>query len=242
MKNNNTIMKAIFFILCVFCFPLKAQYHITYNHRISDISSTKEDLYIKDKEIISIRDSVVIMDNSSDVIRKNNIHKISYIKNLVDNIVNIDTYFGRKHYLIEDRLPKIEWKIHPDITKNILGYACIEAKGYFRGSNLIAYFTKDIPISAGPFKFSGLDGVILEIYEEGKEYNSWKAVKIDSKFKGNVPYSRYKKVENISLKDYVALEEAELHQYLKNITRGANVSNQRVLRNGIEKIYEWENQ
>lgn len=235
-------MKAIFFILCVFCFPLKAQYHITYNHRISDISSTKEDLYIKDKEIISIRDSVVIMDNSSDVIRKNNIHKISYIKNLVDNIVNIDTYFGRKHYLIEDRLPKIEWKIHPDITKNILGYACIEAKGYFRGSNLIAYFTKDIPISAGPFKFSGLDGVILEIYEEGKEYNSWKAVKIDSKFKGNVPYFRYKKIENISLKDYVALEEAELHQYLKNITRGANVSNQRVLRNGIEKIYEWENQ
>lgn len=235
-------MKAIFFILCVFCFPLKAQYHITYNHRISDISSTKEDLYIKDKEIISIRDSVVIMDNSSDVIRKNNIHKISYIKNLVDNIVNIDTYFGRKHYLIEDRLPKIEWKIHPDITKNILGYACIEAKGYFRGSNLVAYFTKDIPISAGPFKFSGLDGVILEIYEEGKEYNSWKAVKIDSKFKGNVPYFRYKKIENISLKDYVALEEAELHQYLKNITRGANVSNQRVLRNGIEKIYEWENQ
>lgn len=235
-------MKTIFFILCVFCFPLKAQYHITYNHRISDISSTKEDLYIKDKEIISIRDSVVIMDNSSDVIRKNNIHKISYIKNLVDNIVNIDTYFGRKHYLIEDRLPKIEWKIHPDITKNILGYACIEAKGYFRGSNLIAYFTKDIPISAGPFKFSGLDGVILEIYEEGKEYNSWKAVKIDSKFKGNVPYFRYKKIENISLKDYVALEEAELHQYLKNITRGANVSNQRVLRNGIEKIYEWENQ
>lgn len=47
-------MKAIFFILCVFCFPLKAQYHIAYSHRISDISSTKEDLYIKDKEIINI--------------------------------------------------------------------------------------------------------------------------------------------------------------------------------------------
>lgn len=234
-------MKTIFFILCVFCFPLKAQYHITYSHKVSDISSTKEDLYIKDKEIISIRDSVMIMDNSLDMLRKNNLHKIAYIKDAT-NIINIDTHFEGKHYIIKDEIPKIEWEINPSITKNILGYACMEAKGYFRGSNLVAYFTKDIPISAGPFKFLGLDGVILEIYEEGKEYNSWKAVKIDSKFKGNVPYSRYKKVENISLKDYVALEEAELHQYLKNITRGANVSNQRVLRNGIEKIYEWENQ
>lgn len=241
MKNNNTIMKAIFFILCVFCFPLKAQYHIAYSHRISDISSTKEDLYIKDKEIISIRDSVIIMDNSLDMLRKNNLHKIAYIKDAT-NIINIDTHFEGKNYIIKDEIPKIEWKISPNITKNILGYACIEAKGYFRGSNLVAYFTKDIPISAGSFKFSGLDGVILEIYEEGKEYNSWKAVKIDSKFKGNVPYFRYKKIENISLKDYVALEEAELHQYLKNITRGVNVSQKRILRNGIEKIYEWENQ
>mgnify|MGYP003452363209 CR=1 FL=1 len=39
----------------------------------------------------------------------------------------------------------------------------------FRGRNYIGYFTPEIPISSGPFKFSGLPGLILELYDTKRE-------------------------------------------------------------------------
>jgi GLPGLI family protein len=41
-------------------------------------------------------------------------------------------------------------------NKKILGYDCIKATANFRGSEVTAYFTKELPYSAGPFKFFGL--------------------------------------------------------------------------------------
>lgn len=57
------------------------------------------------------------------------------------------------------------WSIDKNKTKNILGYFCYEARTHFRGRDYIAYFTEDIKFSDGPRKFSGLNGLILEIEE-----------------------------------------------------------------------------
>jgi GLPGLI family protein len=62
-------------------------------------------------------------------------------------------------------------------NKKILGYDCIKATANFRGSEVTAYFTKELPYSAGPFKFFGLPGVILDIREDNKNFNIWKAEK-----------------------------------------------------------------
>lgn len=51
----------------------------------------------------------------------------------------------------------------PENTKEILGYKCQEAKVDFRGRSYIAYFTSKIPFDAGPWKFHGLPGLILDV-------------------------------------------------------------------------------
>ena len=57
-----------------------------------------------------------------------------------------------------------EWEIHED-TMMVCSYLCQKATCTFRGRNYVAWFTMDIPVSNGPWKFGGLPGLILKIYD-----------------------------------------------------------------------------
>ncbi len=72
--------------------------------------------------------------------------------------------------LVQEPTPSVAWKITGN-TKRVAEYLCYEALGEFRGRKYSAWFTPDIPISAGPFKFSGLPGLILEVNEQGGGFN-----------------------------------------------------------------------
>ena len=69
-----------------------------------------------------------------------------------------------KSYLIEDDIQAIDWKIMNDL-KEVAGHICMKAftEDTFRNQKIVAWFAQDIPISAGPDRFSGLPGMILEI-------------------------------------------------------------------------------
>lgn len=56
----------------------------------------------------------------------------------------------------------IRWNIL-DETKKIHNYTCQKAETTFRGRNYEAWFTTDIPIPDGPWKFRGLPGLIVYI-------------------------------------------------------------------------------
>jgi len=71
------------------------------------------------------------------------------------------------HY--EEDQPDIDWAIQSD-RKTILTYPCQKATAEFRGRKYEAWFTFDIPISDGPYKFGGLPGLILEIYDTQRHY------------------------------------------------------------------------
>lgn len=60
---------------------------------------------------------------------------------------------------------KINWTIFPD-TKSIEGFKVQKAATTFGGRNWIAWFTNDIQIQDGPYKFCGLPGLILNIEDE----------------------------------------------------------------------------
>ena len=57
-----------------------------------------------------------------------------------------------------------KWKLHQEIKK-IGGFICQKATIKFRGRNYIAWFTNEIPVPFGPWKFKGLPGLILEVYD-----------------------------------------------------------------------------
>ncbi len=82
---------------------------------------------------------------------------------LYDKIVK-NTY----HY--EEVEPLMEWNIEPG-TKEIAGYDVQKATTTFRGRNYTAWFTPEIPISNGPYKFSGLPGLIIDIVDVNNEYS-----------------------------------------------------------------------
>lgn len=69
-----------------------------------------------------------------------------------------------KTYVVEDSLKFSKWKILNEI-KDVSGYICMKASTYdpVKRQNIVAWFTTDIPVSAGPEKFGGLPGMILEI-------------------------------------------------------------------------------
>ena len=72
--------------------------------------------------------------------------------------------FAGKKYLIEDTLKQRAWKIGTE-TKKIAGYDCTKAtfKDTAQKADVIAWFTMDLPLSAGPQTYGALPGMILEV-------------------------------------------------------------------------------
>ena len=63
-----------------------------------------------------------------------------------------------------------DWKItHENKTEK--GYKLQKATTAFGGRKWTAWFTQDIPIPEGPYKFSGLPGLIVEIYDSKNHYH-----------------------------------------------------------------------
>ncbi|MGW1454782.1 GLPGLI family protein [Salegentibacter agarivorans] len=76
----------------------------------------------------------------------------------------------RDNLRYEEDLNQFSWEILPE-NKLIKGYQAQKATTTFSGRNYIAWFTSEIPISEGPYKFNGLPGLILEISDIQNHYN-----------------------------------------------------------------------
>ncbi|WP_146941851.1 GLPGLI family protein [Chryseobacterium hagamense] len=81
-----------------------------------------------------------------------------------ENFINIK--FGYYSFKTTD---KINWHISGE-TKKVQQYTLQKATAGFGGRNWIAWFSKEIPFNEGPFKFSGLPGLIFEIYDTRKNF------------------------------------------------------------------------
>ncbi len=95
----------------------------------------------------------------------------TYYKNFSDDyILSYANVAYLKHAIAKDSIPLFSWQITNN-KKEILGYNCLSAKTYFRGREYIAYFTTQIPVSDGPWKFNGLPGLILEVSDSTNRIN-----------------------------------------------------------------------
>lgn len=73
------------------------------------------------------------------------------------------------YFKYEEDINPQEWVLHEESAKNILGYKCQKATCKFRGREWTAWFALDVPISDGPWKFCGLPGLIMEVYDKGEQ-------------------------------------------------------------------------
>ncbi|QOW11084.1 GLPGLI family protein [Kaistella flava (ex Peng et al. 2021)] len=134
---------------------------------------------------------------------------------LVSNIGN-DSY-----KVLEDRKPN--WKILSD-KKQIGEFKVQKATANFAGRNWEAWFTTDVPIQDGPYKFSGLPGLIVEIADQtGSHKIELKGIKkivevqkeeLNTEGK-NIPYTKKKPLE-VNRQQYVK----QLKQYENDPVQG----------------------
>ena len=75
---------------------------------------------------------------------------------------------SRDNMLYTEPLPEIEWTLR-DGTREVIGYDCRRATCRFRGRDYEAWYTEELPLATGPWKFHGLPGLILAVTDTGDD-------------------------------------------------------------------------
>ncbi len=68
-------------------------------------------------------------------------------------------------------VPEQKWVLYPDESREIAGYKCFRAATDFRGRKWNVWYAPDLPFNAGPWKLSGLPGLILEAEDADNCYS-----------------------------------------------------------------------
>lgn len=90
-------------------------------------------------------------------------------------------------FVYPDSVPSLEWNFSDEETDSIMGYDCLKATVEFAGRNYTAWFTPEIPLPFGPYKFGGLPGLILKLEDDERQF-VWEAVGFE---RDNAPIMEY---------------------------------------------------
>lgn|SRR5690606_23721685 len=141
-------------------------------------------------------------------------------------------------YLILDKIGEIEWQFVNE-TKEIQGYKCHKAFTEFRGRKWEVWYSPEIPVQYGPWKFANLPGLLFEATDESKRFGfQLTAIKTSDELENLT----------VNLKDYRKVDMKTYDQQLADALNFKSLSNSRYYtiegepfkRQGIELIYEWE--
>ncbi|GHT67714.1 hypothetical protein AGMMS50239_31390 [Bacteroidia bacterium] len=91
--------------------------------------------------------------------------------------LTLRNHFGGESLGYEEALPDMKWNLSND-TSTVCGYLCKKATTSFRGRNYTAWYTQEIPVSDGPWKFNGLPGLILKAID-AQEFFSFECTAIE---------------------------------------------------------------
>lgn len=111
-------------------------------------------------------------------------------------------FIGNKQYLAGFPLPKINWSLKSEF-REIEGYKCQKAVGDFGGRTYTVWFTADLPFNSGPYKLSGLPGLILEAEDANREVRfTFKSIEREDNPNMKIDGSKVGQVIQVSQSDY----------------------------------------
>lgn len=170
-------------------------------------------------------------------------NKLRFVYANFDNKATYTTAkLNSKNYIIKEETPQFNWVLS-DETKKIDDLNVQKATMSFRGRDYVAWYSLDYPLKFGPWKFHGLPGLIVEIYDTSNRYH-WilKSIKNDvNSFAFQINEKDY---QEIDLKEYVDIRYNRQPNFLSSkLPRGSKVqSSYKGPRNSIEIAFEWENE
>lgn len=119
-----------------------------------------------------------------------------------------DEWAEEQHFYSEP-LDEQSWEIIPDSVSSVIGYECLMAQTDYHGRQWTVWFSTDIPLSFGPWKFRGLPGLILKAEAEGGF--SFVATGLEKSDRVMTPIYSQEEYSKISRKEALAN-----HEYFQN--------------------------
>lgn len=111
--------------------------------------------------------------------------KIGFKKNifrdLKNNSLTIQSKIYKKNYEYKEKKNILNWQL-VKLNKTILNYKAKKATVNYGGRKWIAWYTEEIPINLGPYVFGNLPGLILELYDDKKNFH-FMAIGVDNEQK-----------------------------------------------------------
>jgi len=151
---------------------------------------------IKNKEGIS-RANIIGRNNLEPQYFYNNKDNFYFRENFSDNIL-----------IVKENIFLWNWKIHNE-KKKIGNFTCSKASIHFRGREYITWFTKEIPVPYGPWKFKGLPGLILEVYDVDNVFHiTTKKISINTNTSScNIKIDQNELIKALTIKEYIKKKE-----------------------------------
>lgn len=129
-----------------------------YSHISYSKDSVAREMMAQDKTPAEIRERTNYFGRGSHltVVKKNGILIVS------DKFIN-------ETLVYEEPFPAFNWQIASQ-TDTVCGYLCHLATCDFRGRHWQVWFTPEIPIMEGPWKFAGLPGLIIKACDSKRDF------------------------------------------------------------------------
>ncbi len=125
-----------------------------------------------------------------------------YYKQIGSNKMLKLTALEDTKFIVNDVLPKIDWKIEKE-TQKIGEYDCQKATASYKATDIVAWFSTSIAINDGPIILSGLPGLIIKASINNMVTYSVEKIVID---KENTSIASFKDGKLINVEDFEKLK------------------------------------
>lgn len=262
--SNPTIMNKyfLFFLLSLATTVSYGQnLKAVYEYLPSPMATFREEVYFQDGVKTSVRDSLpkpkpqATNDDNDDelsgsmsvMLDMGKIYRNIVIqKSNTPQLIETRSFKG-SNYLISDEFPPLVWNTNYTDVDTLGKHVCHKATADYRGTTLVAYYTNDVPVPVGPYKFGGLPGLVVMLYNEGANPQYWLLKEIEYPYTGDVPVNEkyINALPKLSLEHYVKKEDLETEERMRMmmskmpLMEGVTVEHKKV-RGSVEQVYEWE--
>ena len=155
-------------------------------------------------------------------------------KNFITVMDFDNSNFGASElYFYQEESIHIPWEIKED-TISVLGYLCTKANCDFGGRIYTAWFTQDIPINEGPYKFYGLPGMILKI-EDSEKLFQFEAIGLEKLENAEIVIDENSRYLKCTKEEYSTIKKRMRENFTEFYREGMSL-NYSYRKNGIEYI------
>tara|TARA_R100001377_G_scaffold85144_1_gene70497 strand:- start:2283 stop:3056 length:774 start_codon:yes stop_codon:yes gene_type:complete len=215
------------------------------------IATNEKALYITDSLLIENENNVNITEideyNNEIILAQKTIklYATTYYMKQDENLIYFTQVFNGVYSVVKDSLPDFKWDLKSIETKKIGSFMCKKATLNFRGSKIVAWYSEELSVPFGPWKFKGLPGLILELYNlDDTSIHHWRAKKIIYPHQKDIQFTKDNQLNIIEYETVIADMETQIKEKMKRmesrVPKGVTVSGSKLNRTGIEKKYEWE--